>query len=223
MTFYSGNSFFLFLSSSFFFSVPPPTPSPFPLLSTFLACGPDWSSSNAISLVQRLSFGENEGVVKHLGMIYLSLDHSVPTYPYLFSLSLAIFWKKNLCPFTGSTLSIRYFFQDKSSSIKHQLLFDIDINQLAKLYRFRYIFAIFCYLVNNDFIFISKIEREREMGKILIYSFDYYSISGYESLSVSSMYPYWSAIIPLSVDTRLTQIGWSKIEKSWSTLRREEK
>lgn len=149
--------FFSFLLPFSFLS---PLPS-FPLLSTFLACGPDWSSSNAISLVQRLSFGENEGVVKHLGMIYLSLDHSVPTYPYLFSLSLAIFWKKNLCPFTGSTLSIRYFFQDKSSSIKHQLLFDIDINQLAKLYCFPYIFAIFCYLVNNDFIFISKIERER--------------------------------------------------------------
>lgn len=90
----------------------------------------------------------------------------------------------------GKYIIYSLFFQDKSSSIKHQLLFDIDINQLAKLYRFRYIFAIFCYLVNNDFIFISKIEREREMGKILIYSFDYYSISGYESLSVSSMYPY---------------------------------
>lgn len=159
MTFYSGNSFFLFLSSSFFFSVPPPTPSPFPLLSTFLACGPDWSSSNAISLVQRLSFGENEGVVKHLGMIYLSLDHSVPTYPYLFSLSLAI--EKKFMSIHGKHY-LFVIFSDKSSSItiKHQLLF--DINQLAKLYRFRYIFAIFCYLVNNDFIFISKIERERE-------------------------------------------------------------
>lgn len=151
--------FFSFLLPFSFLSLPPPLPS-FPLLSTFLACGPDWSSSNAISLVQRLSFGENEGVVKHLGMIYLSLDHSVPTYPYLFSLSLAI--EKKFMSIHEEVHYLFVIFSDKSSSItiKHQFLF--DINQLAKLYRFRYIFAIFCYLVNNDFIFISKIERERE-------------------------------------------------------------
>lgn len=103
--FFSFPFFFLFLFC--------PTPSPFPLLSTFLACGPDWSSSNAISLVQRLSFGENEGVVKHLGMIYLSLDHSVPTYPYLFSLSLAI--EKKFMSIHGKYIIYSLFFRINSA------------------------------------------------------------------------------------------------------------
>lgn len=65
--FFFSSPFFFF----FFFFLLPSLP---------LACValPDRSSRNAISLVQRLSFGENEDVVKHLGMIYLSLDHGAP-------------------------------------------------------------------------------------------------------------------------------------------------
>lgn len=85
--------FFSFLLLLFFFFLLPSLP---------LACValPDRSSRNAISLVQRLSFGENEDVVKHLGMIYLSLDHdapgstNVPPFFYLFSLSLVSVEKK---------------------------------------------------------------------------------------------------------------------------------
>lgn len=87
--FFFSSPFFFF----FFFFLLPSLP---------LACValPDRSSRNAISLVQRLSFGENEDVVKHLGMIYLSLDHdapgstNVPPFFYLFSLSLVSVEKK---------------------------------------------------------------------------------------------------------------------------------
>ena len=58
----------------------------------------------------------------------------------------------------------------------------------------------------TSFLFQRDRERDREMGKNLIYSFDYRSISAYGSLFSSSMYPYWSDIIPLSLDTRLNRM-----------------
>lgn len=93
-------------------------------------------------------------------------------------------------------------FSDKSetssTTIEHQLLFDKRKSTRQIISTFvPDVFSPFFVttLVNNDSIFISK---KRKRGKNLIYSFNYRSISGYESLFVSSMYPYWSDIIPLS-------------------------
>lgn len=137
MTFYSGNSFFLLLSSSpFSFFLLPSLP---------LACValPDRSSRNAISLVQRLSFGENEDVVKHLGMIYLSLDHGAPGStnvppPSLFIFFVSCLCRKKIYVDSREMHSLFVIFPDKSKGQAQLPLstnFFSTVNQLAKLYR----------------------------------------------------------------------------------------
>lgn len=113
----------------------------------------------------------------------------------LLSLSLSL-------SFSCCRKKIYVHFSDKSetssTTIEHQLLFDKRKSTRQIISTFvPDVFSPFLVttLVNNDSIFISK---KRKRGKNLIYSFDYRSISGYETLFVSSMYPYWSDIIPLS-------------------------
>ena len=153
--FFFSSPFFFF----FFFFLLPSLP---------LACValPDRSSRNAISLVQRLSFGENEDVVKHLGMIYLSLDHGAPMYqctPFLlFILFVSCLCRKKIYVDSREMHSLFVIFPDKSKGQAQLPLstnfFSTGVNQLAKLYRrsFPDVPFFVTNLVNNDFIFISK-------------------------------------------------------------------